>query len=66
MSTHQMQLTEEHENTEEWHCPECGRTMLIEWDPWRRTVVEPGDETAAHAGGKGGLMIGSVNIEPLP
>jgi hypothetical protein len=28
--------------------------------------VEPGDETAAHAGGKGGLMIGSVNIEPLP
>jgi hypothetical protein len=55
--THVMTLTSAHENTETWVCPDCGRVLLIEWDPWRRVVVVTGDEAVAHSGGKGGLVM---------
>jgi hypothetical protein len=48
--THAMTLTSAHEGTETWSCPECGRVLLIEWEPWRRVVVVTGD-------GKGGLVM---------
>jgi hypothetical protein len=57
LMTHVLTLTSAHENTEEWTCPLCGRVLLIEWQPWRRVVIEPGDEAAAHSGGKGGLVM---------
>lgn len=60
--THTMVLVETHEGTEEWNCPICGRTFLIEWDPWRKIVITPGDETAQHAGSKGGLSMGTVDV----
>jgi hypothetical protein len=56
--SHVMTLTSAHEGTETWHCPVCGRVLLIEWQPWRRVVIEPGDEAAEHSGGKGGLVMG--------
>ena len=50
---------------EEWHCPTCGRRMIMQWPPkYKRIVLEPGDELAAHAGGKGGLQVGAAQIVP--
>jgi hypothetical protein len=57
LMTHVMTLTSAHENTECWTCPECGRVLLIEWEPWYRRVIAPGDEAATHSGGKGGLVM---------
>ncbi len=59
---HTMELIGDHEGTEEWYCPECGRRMMITWQPWKKVVVEPGDNYVAHTGGKGGLRLGSVQI----
>jgi hypothetical protein len=47
---------------EEWNCPTCGRRMIINWQPWKKVVVEPGDIHAAHSGSKGGLKLGPVQI----
>jgi hypothetical protein len=39
---------------EEWYCPICGRRFLLRWPPgFKKTVLEAGDETAIHTGGKG-------------
>lgn len=59
-SSHQMILTDTHEGTEEWYCPKCGRTILIEWNPWKRTTVIEGDTYISHTGGKGGLVMGNI------
>ena len=49
---------------EEWHCPKCGRRFLMHWPPeYSKVVLEVGDETASHVGGKGGLQIGAVKVE---
>lgn len=61
--THQMTLIFDHEGTEEWCCPICGRRMLIEWQPFRKVVLEPGDDNAGHSGSKGGLSISMVNTD---
>ena len=58
--THEMELTAAHEGTEEWFCPVCGRRVLIEWHPWRKVTLDPGDPTAAHSASKGLRM--SVEI----
>lgn len=54
---HQMVLHATHASgSEEWHCPRCGRRILMQWPPnYKRIVLEPGDEHAYHSGGKGGL-----------
>lgn len=59
---HMMDLVQEHEGTEEWHCPTCGRMLLIEWSPWRKVVLQEGDPIAAHNGSKGGLTLGQVDV----
>jgi hypothetical protein len=57
--THEMVLTGHGESgAEEWHCPQCGRRMLVRWLPsFDKVVVEHGDERAAHVGGKGGVRM---------
>lgn len=36
----------------EWFCPECGRTLRVQWLPfYQKTVIFPGDESAVHTGG---------------
>ena len=43
---------------EEWVCPECGRRVLMSWPPnYKKIVMEVGDETALHCGGKGGVSM---------
>jgi hypothetical protein len=48
---------------EDWVCPTCGRRFLLQWTPeFRRIVLEPGDELASHSGGKGGVVMGSMQV----
>lgn len=52
---------------EEWACTQCPRRLRIRWSPeFERLVLERGDETAAHAGGNGGLAIRGVSTAPSP
>lgn len=52
---------------EEWVCPACDRRMLLRWPPdYEKLVLEHGDETAIHVGGKGGLRVGETVIAPTP
>ncbi len=52
---------------EEWACPTCGRRMLLRWPPhYEKLVLAPGDPTAAHVGGKGGVRLASVEVTPAP
>lgn len=46
---HIMDLIREHEGTEEWLCPDCGRHMLVNWKPkFKRTILESGDSSMGH------------------
>ena len=48
---------------EEWYCPICGRRILMQWPPhYKKVVLESGNEQAIHAGGKGGLHMGSLEV----
>lgn len=62
---HQMMLqSTDRAGVEKWHCPTCGRTILLSWSPrYSRTVIVAGDEYAIHSGGKGGLRM-SVEVKP--
>jgi hypothetical protein len=57
--THEMRLVgKAASGAEEWLCPTCLRRVLIEWPPhYEMVVLERGDESVAHAGGRGGLSI---------
>lgn len=38
---------------EEWYCPTCGRRFLMHWPPgFSKVVLDAGDESAIHSGGK--------------
>jgi len=50
---HAMELIREHEGTEEWLCPNCGRRLLVNWNPkFKRTVLVAGDQSVTHSGFK--------------
>lgn len=64
---HQMTLERVYPSgAEEWACPICGRRFITTWKPYRRIVLEPGDESASHTGSKGGLKIGEVSVGEEP
>ena len=65
---HIMQLETTHESgAEEWFCPTCGRRFLMQWPPdYKKVVLEPGDESAIHTGGKGGLRMGAFEVNSDP
>jgi hypothetical protein len=65
-STHTMELAQIYASgAQEWQCPTCGRRMIMQWPPkYKKIVLEPGDELALHAGGTGGLQLGSAVIGP--
>ena len=52
---HEMVLDNIHPSgAEEWYCPTCGRRFLMQWPPaYNKVILEAGDETAIHSGGKG-------------
>ena len=52
---------------EEWLCPICGRRMLLRWPPdYEKLVLEHGNESAIHVGGKGGARVGDFVVAPTP
>lgn len=60
---HQMELVETHASgAEEWFCPTCSRRFLMQWAPYKKIVLESGDEYATHSGGKGGLQLNGANV----
>jgi hypothetical protein len=53
---HTMLMIREHEGTEEWQCPTCGRHMIVNWKPkFKRTVLQAGDPNVSHSGFKGNM-----------
>lgn len=61
---HKMVLVTTHPSgADEWHCPACGRRVLIQWPPnYKKIVLESGDEYAIHSGGKGGITFGAPQL----
>lgn len=60
---HAMVLQKTHSSgAEEWYCPICGRRMTITWQPWKKIILEPGDIYAVHSGSKGGIHVGSLEV----
>jgi len=50
---HALELIREHEGTEEWLCPTCGRHLLVNWNPnFKRTILIAGDIDVTHSGFK--------------
>lgn len=50
---------------EEWYCPTCGRRFLMQWPPaYNKVILDPGDETAIHSGGKGSQAGQSSSVLP--
>jgi hypothetical protein len=48
---------------DEWSCPTCGRRLVMRPPPnYQKVVLEPGDESAVHVGGKGGVRIGQLAV----
>ena len=47
--SHELALIREHEGTEEWLCPACGRHMLVNWSPkFKGTILEAGEPSIGH------------------
>src|SRR3990172_6451395 len=62
---HKMVLLANSAGEEEWWCPVCGRRFLLQWPPeYKKTILETGDEHAYHSGGKGGLVMGAMELRP--
>lgn len=61
---HIMEFVVEHEGTEEWHCPTCGRRFLVTWQPeFVMDVIEIGDSFVSHSGSRGGLTIIDIKMQ---
>jgi hypothetical protein len=62
--SHQMRLETIHSSgAEEWYCPICGRRFMLNWPPdYQKVILNAGDETVSHSGGKGGLSMGPIQI----
>jgi hypothetical protein len=42
------------DKTETWECSECGiKFVLLNWNPFKRTIINIGDTTVEHSGGYG-------------
>jgi hypothetical protein len=64
---HEMILEITHPSGEdEWYCPTCGRRVVMIYEPeFRKTILEVGDEYAAHSGGKGGMKMGTLQATSI-
>lgn len=61
---HQMQQVKTYPSgAEEWRCPTCERRFVLHWRPYKRIVLNAGDEHAIHAGSKGGVQMGSAHLD---
>ena len=60
---HEMVLEKTHSSgAEEWHCPTCGRRMLVNWQPqFKKIILETGDDYALHSASKSLLPTRAVS-----
>jgi hypothetical protein len=50
---------------EEWSCTQCSRRLLLRRPPaFRKVVLDPGDEWAAHVGGTGSAQVTAGRAVP--
>lgn len=64
---HAMTMTQTDSTGRElWECDECGRKVLLAWDPFHREVIIRGDDRVVHTGGKGGLQMTAVEAVTSP
>ena len=66
--THEMVLSSSlASGAEEWACPRCGRRLVLRWPPRsEKLVLDHGDVTALHVGGKGGVRAGGLTAAVAP
>lgn len=58
---HTMKMIREHEGMQEWHCPTCGRHMLVNWMPrFKRTILQAGDPNVPHNGFQSDMQMNSA------
>jgi hypothetical protein len=64
LEQHEMVLEKFHPSGgEEWHCPVCGRSLLVIWKPkFMKIVFQAGSEYVAHTGSKVGLQTKPVQV----
>lgn len=62
---HVMELNKTYESgAEEWVCPICERRFVVQWPPaYKKIILDPGDEYAFHSGGKGGVLMGTPQVQ---
>ena len=49
-------------DAQEWHCPQCGRAVLIRYPPrFEAFVIEEGDPSVPHHAVTGGAQKGRIN-----
>jgi len=63
MDAHVMNLNSDHEGTQEWICPICGRVLLLETNPSHLSILVRGDSYASHSGNTGGLKITGMSAD---
>ena len=49
---------------EEWRCPHCGRCLLVQWRPFEKVVLDPGDARVQHVGTKGVVSAAAADVRP--
>ncbi len=56
---HVMTMVAEYaDGSQEWHCPTCGRRIVMKWPPdYNRAILEEGDPNAVHSGEVSGVHI---------
>lgn len=59
---HQMHKTGTNGHREIWECPVCHRVIMVQWNPFRRIIIEDGDENADHYGTKGTGIDLNLNV----
>lgn len=62
MTTHQMTLISREGDFDTFYCPTCGRKFKLRWQPYKRIILVPGDDTVNHAAAIGGMAI-SASVE---
>lgn len=60
---HHMNLVETHPSgIEEWHCDQCERRMVMQWTPYKKLVLEEGDNYALHSAQKGHVQMQDATV----
>lgn len=61
---HEMYVEKVYESGNEiWQCLTCLRRFMISWNPFKKTVLDVGDENASHSGSKFWIEFNKTSID---